>query len=104
MGDPVRLECDFEEGRDQLYSVKWYKDNMEFYRSALRIPGHLSDHDGVTQVCAQGPAQCPEFRGGRGECGHGELRSQHGDDQQRHQGHRRHRHVRGQQHRVKTHI
>ena len=37
MGDPVRLECDFEEGRDQLYSVKWYKDNMEFYRLALRI-------------------------------------------------------------------
>ena len=35
VGDPVRLECDFEEGRDQLYSVKWYKDNMEFYRSDL---------------------------------------------------------------------
>ena len=38
LGDPVRLECDFEEGRDQLYSVKWYKDNMEFYRSAFTIP------------------------------------------------------------------
>ena len=35
VGEHVHLECDFEEGGDQLYSVKWYKDNMEFYRSAL---------------------------------------------------------------------
>ena len=48
------------------------------------------------QVCAQGPAECPEFRGGGGEGGHGGLRAQLGDDQQRDQGHRRHRHVRGQ--------
>ena len=32
VGDQVRLVCDYAEGRDQLYSVKWYKDNMEFYR------------------------------------------------------------------------
>ena len=32
VGDRVRLVCDYAEGRDQLYSVKWYKDNMEFYR------------------------------------------------------------------------
>ena len=101
MGDPVRLECDFEEGRDQLYSVKWYKDNMEFYRSALRILWQLMcDHADVPQVCAQGPAQCPEFPGGGGEGGHGELRTQLSDGQQRDQGHSRHRHVRGQESRL----
>ena len=35
VGDQVRLVCDYAEGRDQLYSVKWYKDNMEFYRCRL---------------------------------------------------------------------
>ena len=29
------LKCDFVIGLDQLYSVKWYKDNMEFYRWEL---------------------------------------------------------------------
>ena len=32
VGDRVRLVCNFSLGDDQLYSVKWYKDNMEFYR------------------------------------------------------------------------
>ena len=32
VGDKLRLVCNFSLGTDQLYSVKWYKDNMEFYR------------------------------------------------------------------------
>ena len=32
VGERLRLVCNFSLGTDQLYSVKWYKDNMEFYR------------------------------------------------------------------------
>jgi len=32
VGDTLVLKCNFVIGKDQLYSVKWYKDNMEFYR------------------------------------------------------------------------
>ena len=32
VGERLRLVCNFTLGEDQLYSVKWYKDNMEFYR------------------------------------------------------------------------
>lgn len=32
VGDNIRLVCDYASGVDQVYSVKWYKDNMEFYR------------------------------------------------------------------------
>jgi len=32
VGDTLVLKCNFVIGTDQLYSVKWYKDNMEFYR------------------------------------------------------------------------
>ncbi|XP_023721858.1 uncharacterized protein LOC111872334 [Cryptotermes secundus] len=35
-GDMALLECQYELGRNQLYSVKWYKDNEEFYRY---VPG-----------------------------------------------------------------
>jgi hypothetical protein len=32
-GDMALLECQYElGGGDKLYSVKWYKDNEEFYR------------------------------------------------------------------------
>jgi hypothetical protein len=31
-GDTALLECQYELGGDKLYSVKWYKDNEEFYR------------------------------------------------------------------------
>ena len=47
VGDRVRLVCDYAEGRDQLYSVKWYKDNMEFYRCRLvlhRFHNRLYNH------------------------------------------------------------
>ncbi|GFG30898.1 hypothetical protein Cfor_07082, partial [Coptotermes formosanus] len=36
-GDPALLECEYELGSDdKLYSVKWYKDNEEFYRYVPR--------------------------------------------------------------------
>lgn len=28
----VELGCNFDVGHDKLYSVKWYKDDNEFYR------------------------------------------------------------------------
>ncbi|KAG8198555.1 hypothetical protein JTE90_026455 [Oedothorax gibbosus] len=31
-GDSVLLECGYDLEGDELYSVKWYKDNVEFYR------------------------------------------------------------------------
>jgi hypothetical protein len=31
-GDMALLECQYELGHNKLYSVKWYKDNEEFYR------------------------------------------------------------------------
>ncbi|XP_076310255.1 nephrin-like isoform X2 [Tachypleus tridentatus] len=31
IGDPVWLNCTFDLESDQLYSVKWYKNNVEFY-------------------------------------------------------------------------
>ncbi|PRD32981.1 UNVERIFIED_CONTAM: hypothetical protein NCL1_18817 [Trichonephila clavipes] len=31
-GDPVWLNCSYDLERDQLYSIKWHKNNVEFYR------------------------------------------------------------------------
>ncbi|CAG9560278.1 unnamed protein product [Danaus chrysippus] len=31
-GQLAQLDCDYELGDDTLYSVKWYRDNEEFYR------------------------------------------------------------------------
>ncbi|XP_035207999.1 uncharacterized protein LOC118182722 isoform X3 [Stegodyphus dumicola] len=31
-GEPVWLDCGYDLEGDELYSVKWYKDNVEFYR------------------------------------------------------------------------
>ncbi|XP_077565013.1 uncharacterized protein LOC144180558 [Haemaphysalis longicornis] len=31
-GDPIWLNCSYDLERDQLYSVKWYKNNVEIYR------------------------------------------------------------------------
>ena len=32
IGDKAKLTCKFDMGLDTLYSVKWYKDDLEFYR------------------------------------------------------------------------
>lgn len=31
VGEPAALSCDVDLERDELYSVKWYKDSEEFY-------------------------------------------------------------------------
>ncbi|XP_050734176.1 uncharacterized protein LOC127007352 [Eriocheir sinensis] len=31
-GEDAQLECQYDRGTDPLYSVKWYKDDNEFYR------------------------------------------------------------------------
>ncbi|GFQ87212.1 c2-set_2 domain-containing protein [Trichonephila clavata] len=31
-GDPVWLNCSYDLERDKLYSIKWHKNNVEFYR------------------------------------------------------------------------
>ncbi|XP_067143377.1 irregular chiasm C-roughest protein-like isoform X1 [Centruroides vittatus] len=31
-GEPVWLNCSFDIETDELYSIKWYKNNLEFYR------------------------------------------------------------------------
>lgn len=31
-GEPIWLNCSYDLDRDQLYSVKWYKNNVEIYR------------------------------------------------------------------------
>ena len=33
-GDDARLSCEFDMEGGTLYSVKWYKDDNEFYRYA----------------------------------------------------------------------
>ncbi|XP_071033751.1 cell adhesion molecule 2-like [Parasteatoda tepidariorum] len=32
LGDSVTLECSYDLGTEELYVVKWYKDDIEFYR------------------------------------------------------------------------
>ena len=34
-GEDAELECRYDTGTDTLYSVKWYKDDMEFFRLVL---------------------------------------------------------------------
>ncbi|GFR25387.1 ig-like domain-containing protein [Trichonephila clavata] len=31
-GESTWLKCQYELGEDELYSVKWYKNNVEFFR------------------------------------------------------------------------
>ncbi|CAN7997845.1 unnamed protein product, partial [Ixodes pacificus] len=31
-GEPVQLRCEYDLESAELYSVKWYKNNVEFYR------------------------------------------------------------------------
>ncbi|KAL4707316.1 hypothetical protein ACJJTC_019854 [Scirpophaga incertulas] len=48
-GDSATLTCDFDLEGGKLYSVKWYRDNEEFYRymPKLRPPQHAHLVDGV---------------------------------------------------------
>ncbi|KAM3966956.1 uncharacterized protein ACR2FA_011839 [Aphomia sociella] len=48
-GEPATLTCDYDLEGGRLYSVKWYRDNEEFYRymPRLRPPQHAHRLDGV---------------------------------------------------------
>ncbi|XP_023209982.1 uncharacterized protein LOC111612923 [Centruroides sculpturatus] len=48
-GEPVWLNCTFDLESDELYSVKWYKNNVEFYRflPTDQPPGQKYDLMGV---------------------------------------------------------
>lgn len=48
-GQVAILECDYELDNDGLYSVKWYRDNEEFYRYMPKFdpPKHAYKLDGV---------------------------------------------------------
>ncbi|XP_042228252.1 uncharacterized protein LOC121870485 [Homarus americanus] len=37
-GEDAQLECQYNGGTDPLYSVKWYKDDREFYRYLFKKP------------------------------------------------------------------
>ncbi|XP_063871477.1 uncharacterized protein LOC135106409 [Scylla paramamosain] len=55
-GDMLHLHCDYEDG-SSLYTLKWYKDGLEFYRhkpGVLHIPDHScldDDVEGVSVDC-----------------------------------------------------
>lgn len=36
VGESATLLCDVDLERDELYSIKWYKDNEEFYQVSLK--------------------------------------------------------------------
>ncbi|XP_072950034.1 uncharacterized protein [Epargyreus clarus] len=48
-GESVTLTCDYDLEGGKLYSVKWYRDNEEFYRYMPRLtpPQHAHRLDGV---------------------------------------------------------
>ncbi|XP_048477757.1 uncharacterized protein LOC105395638 [Plutella xylostella] len=49
-GEAASLACEYDLAGGRLYSVKWYRDNEEFYRymPRLRPPQHAHALDGVT--------------------------------------------------------
>ncbi|UYV82868.1 hypothetical protein LAZ67_22001158 [Cordylochernes scorpioides] len=49
LGEPAWLNCSYDLESDELYSVKWYKNNVEFYRflPSDRPPGQKYDLKGV---------------------------------------------------------
>lgn len=49
-GETVTLECIYELQRDTLYSVKWYKDNEEFYRYMPKMSPPQRSYYGIDGV------------------------------------------------------
>lgn len=43
-GEMAFLECQFDMERDTLYSVKWYKDNEEFFRYVPRLKTRITSY------------------------------------------------------------
>lgn len=48
-GEHVRLLCEYDLESETLYSVKWYKNNIEFFRylPAEAMPGQVYDLPGL---------------------------------------------------------
>jgi len=48
-GETALLECQYQLDKDTLYSVKWYKDNEEFYRYLPKFspPHHSYKLEGI---------------------------------------------------------
>nr|XP_042904813.1 uncharacterized protein LOC122270638 [Parasteatoda tepidariorum] len=49
LGDPVWFNCSYDLERDKLYSIKWHKNNVEFYRylPADNPPGQKYELPGI---------------------------------------------------------
>ncbi|GFT31935.1 uncharacterized protein NPIL_329831, partial [Nephila pilipes] len=48
-GEPVWLNCTYDLGNETLYSIKWHKNNVEFYRYLPedRPPGQKYELAGI---------------------------------------------------------
>lgn len=57
-GEDAQLECQYDRGTDPLYSVKWYKDDNEFYRSVCGVKRFYATGTGVggrgVRLCGEG--------------------------------------------------
>lgn len=53
--EDAKLECPFDLGTERLYSVKWYKDNEEFFRYVPRYrpPIHTHKVDGIHVIVSE---------------------------------------------------
>ena len=49
-GSSLFLHCDFDLEGDSLYSVKWYKNNLEFYRYLIKQNQILPEHKVFPQL------------------------------------------------------
>lgn len=49
-GTDIWLHCDFDLEGDSLYSVKWYKNNVEFYRYKIESPQTHPEHRVFLQI------------------------------------------------------
>ncbi|XP_053605673.1 uncharacterized protein LOC128672499 [Plodia interpunctella] len=63
-GEPASLTCDYDLEGGKLYSVKWYRDNEEFYRymPKLRPPQHAHKLDGVEVLLEKSSARRVHLR------------------------------------------
>lgn len=48
-GDSVKLHCEYDLDSETLYSVKWYKNNIEFFRylPSDAMPGQVYELPGM---------------------------------------------------------
>jgi len=49
-GSSILLHCDYNLEKDKLYSVKWYKNNQEFYRYLLSSNQTQPEHKFFPQL------------------------------------------------------